>query len=60
MIRDIIDHVCPQCGTTPRRLEVLDLGRHTFWLVRCRCATALLLVVSDGSPIDFNAAKRAA
>jgi len=58
MIRDVMDHVCRKCWTTPRRLEVVDLGAHVLWLVRCRCTTALMLVVTDGSPIDFG--KRAA
>jgi hypothetical protein len=54
MIRDICDRVCAACWTTPKRLEVIDLGAHVLWVMRCRCATVLQLVVSDGSPINFE------
>jgi hypothetical protein len=60
MIRDILDYVCRRCWTTPRRLEVIDLGAHVLWFVRCRCTTAaLMLVVTDGSPIDFGTRRAA-
>jgi len=34
VIHDVLDRVCPRCWTTPRRIEVVDLGAHVLWIVR--------------------------
>jgi hypothetical protein len=54
MISDALD-TCSRCGQRPTRIRTAALGPHEIWIVRCACITEAPLVVSDDSPIDFEA-----
>jgi hypothetical protein len=55
VIHDVLRD-CPHCKAAWRRLEIVNAGPHSLWVVECDCARLLIIAVTDGSPIDWGLA----